>query len=1062
MKNRSQFVLARIAMLLLTVFMSLTAWAENITAEQALQQAQSFLKSHKAANGRRNAPAVAPQMKLAGQVSGLYVFNATDGGFVIVSNDDRTVPVLGYSDSGSFDPSTMPDNMRAWLQGYADEIKWMDDHNIQPVQQASARRESATVKRTVSPMISTLWNQDTPYNNLVPEYKPGELSATGCVATAMAQIMKYHEWPKDETPVIPHYGLQTTDLSSVTFDWDNMIEDYSDGYSDTQANAVATLMLYCGVSVEMSYGASSGASTKNVAVALRKYYNYDEFTTRYIDRKDYSYAEWVEQIYEEIAAERPVCYGGQSSGGGHEFVVDGFDTDDYFHINWGWGGQSNGYFRLALLDPAEQGIGGSSTDDGFHYGQEAVIGIQPGNGTYVESPVVTMTSDGIKIQNGITTLTRSGNVNFQTFYVSASFWNLAEDNQAHSFNYGFALYKEGTLVMMLNQKSTDNLSYRSGWALGNPYVGIAIGQDLEDGTYMIVPVSKEKGSTTWYKNFGWNEAHITAVIDGDNLYLTAPISKDVNLTVNSVTFSTGSCTLGTEVTATVNITNSGSDDYDGDIDLYVGGIGILGGDMFKIPSGTTRNCTIKFVPKYTGTYYVYVMDGSHYLSNNYYVLTVSGGSITDNVDLDTSVAVDNLEGNLLYGRKLNAVLTITNNSTSTYWGTFEWAIFMPTSDNIYNASEIILPAGSSKQMNIRLSDLEYGEDYTIATIYVKNSSWSGWKTEKQFTASPVVTVYDVNGTAQQIGLPASYTVPENVTAIDASYANTTLTPNSNPNTLYFLGYGDDTANLTDKNVIIDGVADNIALTDGYNFKCPLDFTAHNISYSRVFTTGANLTGGWTTITVPFDVQTVKADGETIDWFHKATDVDKDFWMKRFASDEPTMVYFDYADVMEAGKPYIIAIPGDAWGSQYDLTGKTISFEATDVEVSGASRPNVNGSSYNFHGTTSKAAHSNIYALNNNGDRFELTTASKQIDAFRGFFEPISYGAVAPALIIRHGDGSTTGLNDLRGVTTRDASDNTLYRLDGTKVRSLRPTEDGSVTSGLPKGVYIMNGKKIIK
>lgn len=1062
MKNRSQFVLARIAMLLLTVFMSLTAWAENITAEQALQQAQSFLKSHKAANGRRNAPAAAPQMKLAGQVSGLYVFNATDGGFVIVSNDDRTVPVLGYSDSGSFDPSTMPDNMRAWLQGYADEIKWMDDHNIQPVQQASARRESATVKRTVSPMISTLWNQDTPYNNLVPEYEQGKLSATGCVATAMAQIMKYHKWPKDETPVIPHYGLQTTDLSSVTFDWNNMIEDYSDGYSDTQANAVATLMLYCGVSVEMSYGASSGASTKNVAVALRKYYNYDEFTTRYIDRKDYSYAEWVEQIYEELAAERPVCYGGQSSGGGHEFVVDGFDTDDYFHINWGWGGQSNGYFRLALLDPAEQGIGGSSTDDGFHYGQDAVIGIQPGNGTYVESPVVTMTSDGIKIQNGITTLTRSGNVNFQTFYVSASFWNLAEDNQAHSFNYGFALYKEGTLVMMLNEKSTDNLSYRSGWALGDSYVGIAIGKDLEDGTYMIVPVSKEKGSTTWYKNFGWNEAHITAVIDGDNLYLTAPISKDVNLTVNSVTFSTGSCTLGTEVTATVNITNSGSDDYDGDIDLYVGGIGILGGDMFKIPSGTTRNCTIKFVPKYTGTYYVYVMDGSHYLSNKYYVLTVSGGSITDNVDLDTSVAVDNLEGNLLYGRKLNAVLTITNNSTSTYCGTFEWAIFMPTSDNIYNASEIILPAGSSKQMNIRLSDLEYGKDYRIATIYVKNSSWSGWKTEKQFRASPVVTVYDVNGTAQQIGLPASYTVPENVTAIDASYANTTLTPNSNPNTLYFLGSGDDTANLTDKNVIIDGVADNIALTDGYNFKCPLDFTAHNISYSRVFTTGANLTGGWTTITVPFDVQTVKADGKTIDWFHKATDVDKDFWMKRFASDEPTMVYFDYADVMEAGKPYIIAIPGDAWGSQYDLTGKTISFEATDAEVSGTSRPNVNGASFNFHGTTSRAAHSNIYALNDSGDRFELTTASKQIDAFRGFFEPITYGSLAPTLIIRHGDGSTTGLNDLRGVTTRDVTDNTLYRLDGTKVRSLRPTEDGSVTSGLPKGVYIMNGKKIIK
>ena len=387
MKNRSQFVLARIAMLLLTVFMSLTAWAENITAEQALQQAQSFLKSHKAANGRRNAPAAAPQMKLAGQVSGLYVFNATDGGFVIVSNDDRTVPVLGYSDSGSFDPSTMPDNMRAWLQGYADEIAWLQQHRsmVKTAPSMTPSQKTPAVKEDIGALVSTRWNQGAPYNNLVPEYQSGVKSATGCVATAMAQVMYYHKWPTAETASIPSYtwaskGTTLSGLSATTFQWSYMINDYeSSGYTSAQANAVATLMKYCGWSVQMDYGHQSNSNTDKVATALKKYFGYNTTTTQYVSRSFYNYDKWVDLIYYEVSHQRPVVYGGQSSGGGHEFVVDGYkyeDNTDYFHINWGWGGQSDEYYVLSLLNPYEQGIGGSSSNDGYHYGQDAVIGIQ--------------------------------------------------------------------------------------------------------------------------------------------------------------------------------------------------------------------------------------------------------------------------------------------------------------------------------------------------------------------------------------------------------------------------------------------------------------------------------------------------------------------------------------------------------------------------------------------------------------------------------------------------------------------------------------------------------------
>ena len=374
-------------------------WAGDVTPEQALKQAQNFVQNQVTA-GRR-APGATPQLALKGTVSGLYVFNvANDEGFVIVSNDDRTTPVLGYSSSGSLDPDNMPDNMRAWLQGYADEIAWMNEHNIQPASQSSSRRTSSSVKEPIAPMVETRWDQGAPYNNLTPYYRKIDGKyyystsyqdgykhcATGCVATAMAQVMKYHQWPTSPTTNISEYTWQGNTLgplsSSITFDWTSMQNTYSGEFTEAQANAVATLMQYCGYSVKMDYGPESGSNTQNVAAALKKYFGYEE-TTQYVSRSYYSYDKWVDLIYYEVAHNRPVVYGGASTGGGHEFVCDGYqytDETDFFHINWGWGGKSDQYFVLSVLNPYEQGIGGSSTNDGFRYGQDAVIGIQPLNG----------------------------------------------------------------------------------------------------------------------------------------------------------------------------------------------------------------------------------------------------------------------------------------------------------------------------------------------------------------------------------------------------------------------------------------------------------------------------------------------------------------------------------------------------------------------------------------------------------------------------------------------------------------------------------------------------------
>ncbi len=363
-------------------------WAEERSEREARMLAMRFVSG--LFNGQYDDTGFTYQ----GQVCGLYVFSLGEqGGFIIVSNDDRTLPILGFSENGILDMENMSDEQRAWLQGYADEIVWLQQHNYGeapsdtfpqiPFGTLRQTRGGSHAKETIEPLVTASWNQRSPYNDLCPEYAPGKKAVTGCVATAMAQVMNYHKWPVAETISIPGYrdgyGVDHLPLEATTFDWGNMLDSYNGSETAEQNTAVAELMLYCGFSVEMNYGPSSGSYIIKVAPALKNYFDYNS-TATYISRSSYSNDKWEDIIYHELASKRPVLYGGQSTGGGHAFVCDGYRHEyatDYFHINWGWGGKSDEYYVLSVLDPySGQGIGGSSSNGGFYFGQEAVIGIQ--------------------------------------------------------------------------------------------------------------------------------------------------------------------------------------------------------------------------------------------------------------------------------------------------------------------------------------------------------------------------------------------------------------------------------------------------------------------------------------------------------------------------------------------------------------------------------------------------------------------------------------------------------------------------------------------------------------
>ena len=439
-------------LLLLLLMMSLASFAGPRSFQQAKeialrQAAQLGISMDETSSAKAKSKRV---KSVSGEVPAYYVFPNGEGkGFTVVSGDDRLPEVVGYSDKGTYDEENLPSNYVGFMKAYEEMVGQLDNGDSRAsasIAEAKALRSSGYQQPAVAPLLGNIqWNQMTPYNNMCPMYNSTDRSVTGCVATAMAQVMMYYQYPKTLQTDIPAYVSYTKHLSipqinkGESYDWDNMLPQYASyeplNYTDAQAAAVAKLLYHCGVACEMDYGPSSGA---NVTPAiLSTYFGYDSDLMQDLNRDVFTLAEWSQIMDKELSARRPILYSGRSSGGGHEFVCDGTDGNGLYHINWGWGGYQDGYFDVTILNPDKGGAGSGSAPDGYNQYCSMIVGIAPDNGKVDEplvdvAPVVMLGSGRSSL--GFTKSTRSKVT--ETFRVTTN--NLLSNQSAKDFTGYFA------------------------------------------------------------------------------------------------------------------------------------------------------------------------------------------------------------------------------------------------------------------------------------------------------------------------------------------------------------------------------------------------------------------------------------------------------------------------------------------------------------------------------------------------------------------------------------------------------------------------------------------------
>lgn len=718
--------------LIAAFFCSFSAvFAESVTESQAAATAQQFFAEHGMSFTSHKAKARARAAAGATTTtSAWYAFNADGQGFVIVSGDDRTEAVLGYSLSGSFDYDSAPDNLKSWLQGYADEIAYLQQNNIT----VTARKSSATDRPAIAPMLQTAWGQKEPYYNSCQKFprtgdpQTDKYCVTGCVATAMAQVLYYNYQKHPSTIVqstkaeIPSYiskGLSkqgTTDTVPITIpaiaegttiDWANMLPAYGGQISSTeeQQKAVADLMAMCGASVQMDYtDYLSLATSYRVPYALKTYFGFDASTTL-VSRLSYTATEWNDMVYNELAADRVVFYDGVAKQGGHAFVIDGYSSNNYFHVNWGWNGSPEGYFLLSVLNPFSYGLSYGVTGTDFNNYADMVINAEPDHGGKAGSPFMLEFYEFDQENETFSFTVR--NLENKSIYTELGFYFEAPDDLGEKFEpfehepvtiaaFGSATHTTTELKYYnpsFEGESRDYHFWPAFFSWGDENIG-----PMADywGWYKMWSASRYM-KITWTKDetqeYGWKRDWV--LMPGYHILCE-------KLETNNLCYTGYPCTLF------LTVTNNGTDYYEKPVYLDLtsedGESTTLYAEL-AIEADETKTVEFNWIPTKAGTYTLDIYNIiNEYTGDVYYLLRNGTLTISEGIPADQAISITSFR---LYDADLS----------KQYLGTDNRVVTELDGDSIVGYYNIIFNQDAEKGQRLLKRLYKYDEESKVYKLY---------------------------------------------------------------------------------------------------------------------------------------------------------------------------------------------------------------------------------------------------------------------------------------------------------------------------------------------------------
>ena len=1047
----------KLLMTTLLTMVTIVAMANPIGRSAAMQKAQDFMQGINP-QAQLQAPATLRKAKGDQAQQPYYIFNAENNqGYVIVSGDDRSEEILGYADKGSIDVDNMPDGLQFYLEDFAEQLAGLDAAGITSAETSTARSARAprkvmsTDRHSVAPLTTSKWTQGQPFNLLLPKRtkgpKAGQRGYSGCSTIAMSQMIYFWKYAYMRYNLPSYTAPSSGDafegtisgLPKETFDFSKIKDYYSGSSTDT---IIAHFIKYIFVATK-AYPGTDGTycSMSTASSNLKKYFNYliDE-----VNRKDMKPTVFEDKTYNDLRQGIPVMYYGKANGGEHCFVVDGYSYDGYFHINWGWAGLCDGYFKIAPLSAHNYGTAHA-------YGREVIAyfgfrpndgRVMPGSGKAYESFETAET-----FCTGIRTLSFTEGENSTQIYTNQT--GTKRDDGTYDFgDIRFRTYLENRTDL---EGGTENFDTEFVILDKNDHIvgtfgsqTVAIGRNAVkeafydpntlklpngDGEYYLV--HRNKSQTANNGIFHYSEikglySHFKAVVSGNKLTLSLVRALQFD---NSKTELIGQCATGwgtgvrfyAKNNAYVNMKNN----YTLYLDKTTANSDMQDSKELFIPARSDGYVDLDFTPgESNGKLFLAQKDRDY--SSDYVEATYSFTLKTAvTPDLGYSWVAENLVPGYtkrVYGNELNGYVSISNNTDVDYEDFFTLMIYVGSAAysgaNKYVCSAKALKIPARGTVKIDFDGLDYSDLFdvfgdglanrdvvSLTLCNGKGVSSSAIVSEIQYTMySAPIKWWDKNGKVHAVGSIDNNKVPEDAVAISfISSVPSRITPNSNPNCLYYFPssstYYTRLTNYSSKNVIAGNSAvTDIKFTDGGRIYVPQTFTAANVSYTRTFDYGYennddNL--GWTSICLPFTVEKImnKAQNREIDFFRSASDEGKNFWLRKLFGEECHTLYFDCAKEFEANVPYLIRMPGEYYrefGEKWCLTGKQIEFSAQNTEVV-SGMANEDCADYNFISTASAGkynAEHYVYGLNTPGNVFTYLSSTvkdcSNLQPFRGY------------------------------------------------------------------------------